>query len=181
MSPLCALSKFNEKLLEWNTQSPSETGDVVEIVGPGHPLHLAGADLQRHYGKTLPQPALNHWKVFLRATRSEDELRAQTEFEWLLKWVGGELERVAAIADQGTQQSEGSGAAEPPKAKKRRGRKPDTDAAFDKRIADAWKTGSYRNTDELAREVGGGVTGRQVRLALDRHRHRKTRRNNSRR
>lgn len=52
------------------------------------------------------------------------------------------------------------------KGKRPRGRKPDTDAKADQRVADAWRSGRYRTLADLARELK--VTGRDVELALDR-------------
>jgi uncharacterized protein YukE len=57
------------------------------------------------------------------------------------------------------------------KKKRRRGRKPDTDFKDDQRIFDAWMTGSYRTYNECARTLG--KTEKQVRDAIDRHRHRR--------
>jgi hypothetical protein len=58
-----------------------------------------------------------------------------------------------------------------PARQKRRGRKPGTDPKADRRIADAWRTGSYKEYKDLAREVG--MSEREVGLAIDRDRHRR--------
>jgi hypothetical protein len=50
------------------------------------------------------------------------------------------------------------------------GRKPDTDPKADKRIVDAWKTGRYKTYEQLAKALGG-MTKKQVKRAIDRHRH----------
>jgi hypothetical protein len=62
------------------------------------------------------------------------------------------------------------------KRSQRRGRKPDPsiDPKADKRIADAWTTGAYRKYADLARELG--IEQREVSLAIERHRHRESRR-----
>jgi len=51
------------------------------------------------------------------------------------------------------------------------GRPQDTDQAADKRIAEAWGTGEYKNLEELANALD--KRKRDVRLALDRHRKRR--------
>ncbi len=56
--------------------------------------------------------------------------------------------------------------------RKKPGRKPDTDPKKDKQIADAWKTGQYKTYEDCAEELG--KTQREVKLAIDRDRKRKT-------
>ncbi len=58
-----------------------------------------------------------------------------------------------------------------PKQKRRkRGRPSDTDPKKDKRLYDAWQTGHYNTFSDLAREKR--MEKRDVKLAIDRHRHR---------
>ena len=57
------------------------------------------------------------------------------------------------------------------KVTRRRGRQPDTDVNQDKRIFNAWDTGSYSTYEQLANEMK--ITERDVRLAIDRERHRR--------
>jgi hypothetical protein len=52
----------------------------------------------------------------------------------------------------------------------RPGRPPDTNAQADQRLHDTWKSGRYASYEELARALG--LTGREVELAVDRHRKR---------
>src|SRR5262249_44122990 len=52
----------------------------------------------------------------------------------------------------------------------KRGRRPKYDPKTDERVADAWQSGSYRNAEELGRELC--LSADQVRRALDRHRKR---------
>jgi len=73
-----------------------------------------------------------------------------------------------------TEQGEGDGGAETPAASdapKPRGRKPDTNAKEDKRIADAWATGRYKRFQELADQLSKPKLA--VKQAIDRNRHRK--------
>ncbi len=73
-----------------------------------------------------------------------------------------------------TGHGEGEGGAEAgavPKQPKRRGRPPDTDAKADQKIAEAWKTKSYKIYEDLGKEIG--KTKLEVKKAIDRHRHRK--------
>jgi hypothetical protein len=53
---------------------------------------------------------------------------------------------------------------------KRGGRASDTDRKADNRIADAWKTGQYKTYAECGQALG--MTRRQVKTAVDRHRKR---------
>lgn len=55
-----------------------------------------------------------------------------------------------------------------------RGRRVDSDPKDDERISNAWNTGNYRTYDELARalDATGEIKGRDVKLAIDRHRKR---------
>lgn len=55
----------------------------------------------------------------------------------------------------------------PPRSGKR-GRPSDTDPKADKRVADAWGTGCYRTYEACGQALG--MTRRQVKLAIDRHR-----------
>jgi hypothetical protein len=79
-------------------------------------------------------------------------------------------ETIGAPGDQG-----GAGQAERGKSRGRRGRKPDTDPKDDKRVADAWSTGEYRTYEQCGSALGR--TKKQVKDAIDRHRHRKTGKN----
>ncbi|UCC31326.1 MAG: hypothetical protein JSU86_03435 [Phycisphaerales bacterium] len=65
--------------------------------------------------------------------------------------------------------------AEAPKSKPRakRGRKPETDAKADKRIAEAWSSEQYPTFEALGRALK--LSTREVRLAVDRHRKREKR------
>jgi hypothetical protein len=54
--------------------------------------------------------------------------------------------------------------------KSNRGRKPDTDAKADRRIAEAWDSGHYPTYEDLANELG--MDKRDIERALDRHRKR---------
>lgn len=56
---------------------------------------------------------------------------------------------------------------------KRRGRPADTDAQADAKLAEAWDTGHYQTYDQLGQEKG--MSGRDVELAIDRHRKRRRR------
>ncbi len=56
--------------------------------------------------------------------------------------------------------------------KKKRGRRVDTDPAADKRVYDAWKSGSHRTYADLANTLK--KTEREVGLAIDRHEKRLT-------
>jgi hypothetical protein len=85
----------------------------------------------------------------------------------------------AGCAQGGPGQGEGAGAgrnharikpAEGDKGRRRRGRNPDTDPKADKRVADAWGTRAYRTHEECGRALG--MTKKQVKDALDRHRKR---------
>lgn len=55
---------------------------------------------------------------------------------------------------------------------KRRGRPKDTDPKADKRIWDAWHTGSYRKHEDLAKSLS--TTARHAKAALDRQRKRES-------
>lgn len=80
------------ELKNWScSNSPSETGYVVEGVPVGHPLHAAVVGLQPLYGGSLPKPARGHWRKFLTLTRNDDD-DAEDEAERLLEWVNGEIE-----------------------------------------------------------------------------------------
>ena len=62
---LAALEAFRRELENWNcSNSPSETGYVVEDVPVGHPVHAAVVALQPFYGGALPRPALGRWARF---------------------------------------------------------------------------------------------------------------------
>jgi hypothetical protein len=56
------------------------------------------------------------------------------------------------------------------RGRRRRGRKTSTDPQADQAIYDAWATGNYPKYSDLAREIG--KSEREVRRAVDRHRHR---------
>jgi len=56
------------------------------------------------------------------------------------------------------------------KGKRRRGRKSDTDPKADKRVADAWGTRQYPTYEDCGRELG--MTAKEVKAAIDRHRRR---------
>jgi hypothetical protein len=56
---------------------------------------------------------------------------------------------------------------------KRRGRPSDTDPQADAKIAEAWDTGHYQTYERLGQETG--MSGRDVELAIDRHRKRQRR------
>jgi hypothetical protein len=56
------------------------------------------------------------------------------------------------------------------KGKRGRGRKPDTNPTADKRVADAWATGQYKTYERCG--IALGMTKKQVKDALDRHRKR---------
>jgi hypothetical protein len=59
---------------------------------------------------------------------------------------------------------------ERPARRARGGRPPDADPRADQRVSDAWRTGQYETHEQLGRELG--LSGREVKLALDRHRKR---------
>lgn len=80
-----------KELNSWNLLI-SESGRLVENVSPGHPLHSAVADLQRFYGRELPQPAIQHWTEFLRLVHNDDK-KAEDKAEELLDWVVGEIRK----------------------------------------------------------------------------------------
>jgi len=84
----------------------------------------------------------------------------------------GQAERAGSPRDQGrTGQSQGTGKGAKPEGKlKKRGRPADSNAEEAKRISEAWKTGQFKDTNDLARELG--KTQREVMLAIDRHRKR---------
>ena len=89
---LAALQAFQRELESWNcSNSPSETGYVVEDVPIGHPLHAAVVALQPFYGGALPKPAPGHSRMFLKLARNDDEA-AEGKAELLLQWVNGEIE-----------------------------------------------------------------------------------------
>ena len=74
-------------------------------------------------------------------------------------------------ADSGT--GSGSTPSADPKLRKHKrqgGRPPDTDAKEDRRIAEAWKSNRYASLEDLA--IAFKMTKKEVRHALDRHRHR---------
>lgn len=52
--------------------------------------------------------------------------------------------------------------------KKRRGRSQEYDPEVARKVAEAWDSGRYRTYNDLARELG--MTGKEVKLALGRHR-----------
>lgn len=86
------LLSVQSELERWNSDnSPSVTGYVVEAVPEGHPLHSAIARLQQHYGGALPEPAIRHWRKFLKLVRDEDE-GAEKKRRRLLKWIDREIE-----------------------------------------------------------------------------------------
>jgi hypothetical protein len=64
----------------------------------------------------------------------------------------------------------GAGQGEGERPKRPRGRKHDTDPKADKRIFDAWQSGSHQTYAELAGTLG--MREREVKLAIDRHRKR---------
>ena len=71
---------------------------------------------------------------------------------------------------------------ERPRKRRKRGRPIDTDLKLDKRIFDAWSTGSHRTYAELAKALG--IPERDVPPAIDRERkrrkgNRRSRRKNS--
>ncbi|MBN1443730.1 MAG: hypothetical protein JXA90_13555 [Planctomycetes bacterium] len=57
-----------------------------------------------------------------------------------------------------------------PMAKRKGGRRPQSDPAADRRLYEAWKTGRYQTHEGLAREKG--ISETEVRRAIDRHRKR---------
>ena len=57
------------------------------------------------------------------------------------------------------------------KAKRKRGRKPDTDLKEEQRIVAAWKTGRHKTYEECASALGR--TPREISRAVDNNRHRK--------
>jgi hypothetical protein len=82
--------------------------------------------------------------------------------EATLQRGGGPLRQEASVAESSTDR--------PARANRRRGRPTDTDPEADKRIWEGWRTMSYKTYEELGRTLG--MTGRQVRVAIDRHRQR---------
>jgi hypothetical protein len=83
------------------------------------------------------------------------------------KWIADEL--ALDETNQGKRKTAGT-----PKSKGQRGRPVDTDPTEDRRIADAWATGSYRTYEECARKLGLGDRGKHiVEAALDRERKRR--------
>jgi hypothetical protein len=84
----------------------------------------------------------------------------------------GQPERVAAGPPTSEPTGEPARAeqAEGSRPKRRRGRKTDTDPTADRRVADAWQTGSYKDYEECGQALG--MSGREVKLAIDRDRKR---------
>lgn len=97
-----ALARVREELEEWNcSNSPSESGVLVENVPAGHPLHVAVTQLQWHYeGRTLPRPAITYWRSFLRYARSDNQT-ADDMADRLLEWVKREEVRVTCEMQKG--------------------------------------------------------------------------------
>ena len=62
--------------------------------------------------------------------------------------------------------------APPTKSSRKRGRPRDTDPEKDKRIYDAWQSAHYSTYAGLAKELPGNMKAKDVRRAIDRHRHR---------
>jgi len=77
----------------------------------------------------------------------------------------GTVNAVAATPDEKTGQGKGNG--RKPKTKSRRKR---TDPKADKTLSEAWDTGQYKTHADLA--LAKGITAREVKLAIDRHRKR---------
>jgi hypothetical protein len=108
------LRDFQSRLVEWNTDSPSVTGHVLEKIGPEHRLHSAAASLESFYGGTLPVPALRHWRTLLRCSRNggdENEESAEDAREWLRDWVRKEIEKALTEAVAKPDEGEGRGGA----------------------------------------------------------------------
>ena len=77
--------------------------------------------------------------------------------------IEGELQAPRAAAPKAADAASG-------KTRTRRGRKPDTNAEEDKRIANAWATGRYKTFADLDRELN--LAAGTAKRAVDRHRKR---------
>jgi hypothetical protein len=84
--------------------------------------------------------------------------------------AGAGLIKLQSLAEWCIRAAEDAKTGAPRKPKGKRGRKLDTNPN-DKRVVDAWSTGRYRTYEECGQALR--MTGRQVQLAIDRHRHRK--------
>jgi hypothetical protein len=117
-----------------------------------------------------------HQQLFLRGYADVPGFPGETEhgsdvesaLARLLNWLANKIWQEDAAAN-GAMSAE-SGKTPTPK---KRGRPKVTDAKQDKRIVDAWATGSYKRYEELARELG--LKKVDVGTAIDRHRHRRRR------
>jgi len=93
---VAALNAVRHELELWNSlNSPSESGYLVERVPKGHRLQVAMESLQVFFGGMLPRPAVGHWRKFLELTRADDKA-AESEAEWLITWLDGELGKLRA-------------------------------------------------------------------------------------
>lgn len=81
-----------------------------------------------------------------------------------------EIENAVVTMSERTDGPDGDGKTKTKKKVKRGGRKQETDPKQDRRIAEAWQTGRYARYEDLAKEEK--TTKREVKLAIDRHRHR---------
>ena len=77
----------------------------------------------------------------------------------------GTINGVAPTLDKKTGQGEGNGRKPKPKSRRKR-----TDPRADKMLSEAWETGQYKTHTDLA--IAKGITTREVKLAIDRHRKR---------
>lgn len=103
-----SLLLVQRQLQDWNhLNCPSESGYVVEDVPPGHPLHAAVAELEKHYGGALPKPAIRYWRRFLKLARAGDEA-AEDEADALLEWIHPEIGRTISGDDAGAAPKDGT-------------------------------------------------------------------------
>jgi hypothetical protein len=137
-----------------------------------HLCHCA-EELRGHWqamaatGGNVPQsPAFlarqKDWRISIPLTEVDDfPLCPRDVFE-----AYGEVIRFwdGHIKQENGERTEGS------KPKRRRGRKPDTDAKKDQRVAEAWQSGQYKTHEQCGQAIG--MTRKQVKHALDRHRKR---------
>jgi len=132
----------------------AQAGQPVAVGSLQYYVPTAGdlASVKQHYADNEPDnPSWPQIEAdLIVAGRTRDEL-AKLNAPTLVKLLDG------ARGPKGTRGHKG-------------GRPPDTDPKADKRVAEAWATRQYKTYADLGRE--NGMTGNEVRAAIDRHRKR---------